>query len=177
MSLMHPGVLAVHDFPVMHHGWNFFDEMRATMANAEAEMNAMRGQMYRLMPQDLTDVLKTDIEPRGRAIVEEKGETKLKLEFDVHEFNPQDIKVKVLGNNILQVMADHEEKTDTGFHRRTFVRQYSLPQGVDTTHVRPFLTKDGVLTIEASAPQLKPDQKMVPIDYKQHATHAEEKKK
>jgi len=64
------------------------------------------------------------------------------------------------------VTADHEEKTDNGYQRRTFVRQYSLPKGVDAEHVRPTLTKDGVLTIEAKAHSLQPGERLVPIAYK-----------
>jgi len=155
------------DVDIMRHGWNFFDDAFARMRNAEQEMEAMRNQMFRLMPLDLQDVQKNEIEPKKRMVVEEKGETKLKLEFDVHEFNPDEVKVKVLGNNILQVTADHEEKSDTGFQRKTFVRQYTMPEGVDSQHVRPAITNDGVLTIEAPAPALKASERMVPIDYKE----------
>jgi len=154
------------DFNIMHNGWNFFDDVFKRITDAQAEMNAMRGQMLRLMPQDLTDVQKNDIEPKRNVIVEEKGETKLKLEFDVHEFRPEELRVKVLGNNILQVMANHEEKGDGSFQKRTFVRQYSLPKGVDAEKLRPSMTSDGVLTIEAPAPALSPSERLVPIDYK-----------
>jgi len=165
--MLNPGVLTVRNFDIQHGGWNFFDRIFARISEAEAEMEAMRGQMLRLVPQDvMADVAKTEIEPRGRVIVEEKGETKLKLEFDVHEFMPSEVQVKVLGNNILQVTAEHEDRTDEGYHRRTFVRQYSLPKGVDTERIRPTLTKDGVLTIEAAAPSLKPSERLVPIEYK-----------
>ena len=61
--------------------------------------------------------------------------------------------------------ADHEEKTPNGYQRRTFVRQYSLPKGVDAEHVRPTITQDGVLIIEAKAHSLQPNEKMVPIEY------------
>jgi len=168
MDLMpHPGVLAVRNFDIQHGGWNFFDRIISRIAEAEAEMEAMRGQMLRLLPQDMmTDVIKTEIEPRGRAIVEERGQTKLKLEFDVHEFQPGEVQVKVLGTNILQVSAEHEERGDDGYQRRTFLRQYTLPKGVDSEHIRPTLTKDGVLTIEAAAPSLQPKEKLIPIEYK-----------
>ena len=62
--------------------------------------------------------------------------------------------------------ADHEEKTENGYQRRQFIRQYSVPKGVDVAHVRPTLTKDGVLTIEAQAHSLQPGEKLVPISYK-----------
>lgn len=77
------------------------------LVQAEEEMRAMRSQMLRLVPHDPNDtkldVQHAEIQPRGHAIVEEKGETKLKLEFDVHQFKPEEVKVKVLGANILQV--------------------------------------------------------------------------
>lgn len=159
--------LTVRDFDVKHHGWNFFDNIFRRISEAEREMEAMRGQMFRLLPQDPVDIQRTMIEPRGRAIVEEKGETKLKLEFDVQEFKPEEVKVKVLGSNILQVVAEHEEVTeDGGYERKTFVRQYKMPEGVDAAHIRPTLTKDGVLTVEAAAPSLQPSEKMIPITYK-----------
>jgi HSP20 family molecular chaperone IbpA len=172
---MLPAVLTVRDFNVVHGPWNFFDDLMARMAHdaaqAEEEMRAMRNQMLRLVPRcdpadTKLDVHHAEIQPRSHAIVEEKGETKLKLEFDVHQFKPEEVKVKVLGANILQVTADHEEKTDNGYQRRTFVRQYSLPKGVDAEHVRPTLTKDGVLTIEAKAHSLQPGERLVPIAYK-----------
>jgi len=163
--ILNPGVLMARDFSIIPHQWNFFDSIFNRIQQAEAEMEAMRNQMFRLLPQDLFDVQKNEIQPKGRMIVEEKGETKLKLEFDVHEFKPEEVKVKVLGNNILQVSADHEEKTDQGYQRRNFVRQYSLPAGVESDKLRPTLTKDGVLTIEGPAPALKASERMVPIEY------------
>jgi HSP20 family molecular chaperone IbpA len=174
MDPLLPAVLTVRDFNVLHGPWNFFGDLMARMSNdaaqAEDEMRAMREQMLRLVPRDPTDtkldVQHAEIQPRGHAVVEEKGETKLKLEFDVHQFKPEEVKVKVLGANILQVTADHEEKTQSGFQRRTFVRQYSLPKGVDAEHVRPTLTQDGVLTIEAKAPSLQPGERLIPIAYK-----------
>jgi len=168
MDLMHfdPGVLTVRQFDIQHGPWNFFDRIFKRITEAEAEMEAMRGQMHRLVPQDMLDVDRMELQPRGHPIVEERGETKLKLEFDVHEFRPDEVQVKVLGSNILQVTAEHEEKSEDGFHRRTFVRRYTLPKGVDGEHIRPTLTKDGVLTIEAQALTLKPNEKLIPIEFK-----------
>jgi len=68
-----------------------------------------------------------------------------------------------------QVNAEHEEKTETGATKRMYVRQYSLPQGIDVDHVIPSLTSDGVLTVEAPATSLSPTERLVPIEYKHHA--------
>ena len=72
--------------------------------------------------------------------------------------------------NCWQVHAEHEEKGDAGDMKRCmYVRQYSLPRGVDAEHVRPSLTKDGVLTVEAAAPSLSPTERLIPIEFKDHA--------
>jgi HSP20 family molecular chaperone IbpA len=68
---------------------------------------------------------------------------------------------------IVQVYAEHEEKKESGdSRRRMFVRQYRLPKGVDAEQIRPTLSKDGVLTVEAPAPGLTPTERLIPIQYK-----------
>jgi len=68
-----------------------------------------------------------------------------------------------------QVHAEHEEKSDAGdMTRRLYVRQYSLPKGVDADHIRPSLSKDGVLTVEAAATSLSPTERLIPIEYRGH---------
>lgn len=164
--MMKPGSLVARDFNVMRGGWNFFDDVFRRIQIAQAEMAAMRNQMFSLMPQDVTDMSKMMIQPMGREFVEEQGQTKMKLEFDVHQFKPEDIKVKVLENNILEVEADHEERSDTGFRKRTFHRHYTMPKGVDTNSIHPSLTNDGVLIVEANASGLQPSERMIPIEHK-----------
>lgn len=68
------------------------------------------------------------------------------------------------------VHAEHEEKSEAGdMKRRLYVRQYELPKGVDAEHVRPSLSNDGVLTIEAAATSLSPTERLIPIEFKGHA--------
>jgi HSP20 family molecular chaperone IbpA len=65
-----------------------------------------------------------------------------------------------------QVYAEHEEKVDSEQTcRRFYVRQYRIPTGVDVEHIRPTLSKDGVLTIEAPAPGVAATERLVPIQY------------
>jgi len=96
-------------FPVQMYTFNFFDQIFAEMerefANMDQEMTRMRGQMHQLVPMHTSaprDIKDVTIHP-NLPIVEEKGQTKLKLEFDVHTFKPEEVKVKVIGDNILQV--------------------------------------------------------------------------
>ena len=45
--------------------------------------------------------------------------------------------------------------------------QYTLPKGILTDKLKPTMSKDGVLTVEAPAPQLKPQEKLIPIEFKE----------
>lgn len=92
-------------FDIRPLGLNFFnfDDTAIAFAEMEAQMKRMREQMYQLMPHDpLGDTLAAEMAP-SVPIVEERGETKLKLSFNVQSFSPEEINVKILGNNILQV--------------------------------------------------------------------------
>jgi len=74
------------------------------------------------------------------------------------------------------VHAEHEEQSAAGdMTRRMYVRQYSLPKGIDVDHVRPSLTNDGVLTVEAPATSLSPTERLIPIEYTGHAHDAASK--
>jgi len=94
-------------FDVNHTGLNFFDRYfhnaMLEMQAMEAEMARMRNQMFQLFPHNPEGgTLDSDMQPRV-PIVQEGGETKLKLDFNVKDFRPDEVKVKILGNNILQV--------------------------------------------------------------------------
>jgi len=94
-------------FDVHRTGFNFFDRYfqnaMLEMQAMDAEMARMRNQMFQLFPHNPEGgALDTDMQPRV-PVVEEHGESKLKLEFNVKDFRPDEVKVKILGNNILQV--------------------------------------------------------------------------
>jgi HSP20 family molecular chaperone IbpA len=163
-------------FDVFPTGLNFFDRyfrVAAELEQLEKEMGLMRQQMFHLLPHNsfeaagsMTPAAVVQLQPLA-PIIHENGETKLKLEFSVKDFQPNEVKVKILGNNTLQVRAEHEEQTESGeTKKRLYVRQYQVPKGVDIEHMKPTLSKDGVLTIEAPAPSLKPSERLVPIQFK-----------
>jgi len=96
-------------FDVRHTGHNFFDRYFQSampeMQAMEVEMARMRDQMFQLFPHNPQGgALDADMQPRV-PIVQEGGETKLKLEFNVKDFRPDEVKVKILGHDILQVFA------------------------------------------------------------------------
>lgn len=70
------------------------------------------------------------------------------VHLDVQQFAPEEITVKVTGENIITVEGKHEEKEDEhGFVKRHFVRRYLVPKGCDMDGVESRLSSDGVLSI------------------------------
>lgn len=88
-------------------GLNFFHRDAAlAVAEMDARIKRMREQLYHLLPYDpIGDDLKSVIPP-DVPIVQEGGETKLKLSFNMQDYRPEEIKVKMLGNNVLQVSGN-----------------------------------------------------------------------
>jgi crystallin alpha B len=93
---------------------------------------------------------------------------KFQVTLDVQQFLPEEIKVKVVDNNIV-VEAKHEEKEDEhGWISRQFTRKYMIPNQCDAEQVESHLSSDGVLTISAPKKELpKPDsnEKVIKIQY------------
>lgn len=70
--------------------------------------------------------------------------------LDVQQFKPEEISVKVTGENTITIEGKHEEKQDEhGQIYRHFVRRYVLPKNCDIGKVESKLSSDGVLTIVA----------------------------
>lgn len=90
---------------------------------------------------------------------------KFQINLDVQQFSPNEITVKVAGDNQIVVEGKHEEKPDEhGFISRHFVRKYFLPKGHDINQVSSNLSSDGVLTITApKAGQKEGEARTIPI--------------
>jgi polyhydroxyalkanoate synthesis regulator protein len=89
--------LFVHRSPLY-----FFDSFIANQYRQMAtEMNRMREQMYQLIPHD---TIESELES-AVPIVEENGERKMKMEFNVKDYKPEEVKVKLLADNMIQVRA------------------------------------------------------------------------
>ncbi|XP_064602183.1 alpha-crystallin A chain-like [Liolophura sinensis] len=117
----------------------------AEMKAFEEELNSLKSSMFKLTGD--SSMLKVD-----KPIVEDlEGRKKLALRFDVSEFKPEEITVKAVDNRLM-VEAKHSEVTPTKKVYREYTKQYILPQKIDPEKLSSILSTDGVLDIEAPAP-------------------------
>ena len=83
---------------------------------------------------------------------------KFQVTLDIQQFAPEEVTVKVVGNNVV-VEGKHEERQDEhGFISRQFVRKYIVPEQCDIDQLKSSLSSDGVLMITAprkETPQTK----------------------
>ncbi|XP_049794818.1 uncharacterized protein DDB_G0290685-like isoform X2 [Schistocerca nitens] len=79
----------------------------------------------------------------------ERSKDGFKVTLDVQHFKEGDLKVKVVGNQVV-VEAEHDERQDEhGLISRSLRRKYALPEDVDIEKVASELSSDGILTITA----------------------------
>ncbi|CAH1159758.1 unnamed protein product [Phaedon cochleariae] len=89
---------------------------------------------------------------------------KFQVNLDVQQFKPEEITVKLTGENTVTIEGKHEETEDEhGFISRHFVRRYVLPKNCDVGQLQSKLSSDGVLTISAPTVNQSIEHKEIPI--------------
>nr|QEL52520.1 small heat shock protein 21 [Agasicles hygrophila]QNJ44846.1 sHSP21.5 [Agasicles hygrophila] len=78
------------------------------------------------------------------------GKDEFLASLDVQQFKPEELSVKLTGENSITIEGKHEEKEDEHGHiYRHFVRTYIIPKQYDVSRVGSKLSSDGVLSITA----------------------------
>lgn len=77
------------------------------------------------------------------------------MTVDVRGFNPDDVKVSVLHNEIT-IQARQESESSGHYMAREFYRHFTLPRDVDMDSLLTTLGKDGKLHIEGKRLALPP---------------------
>ncbi|XP_033751349.1 major egg antigen-like [Pecten maximus] len=116
----------------------------------DSEFESMKNEFFKLKPTeksgscnavDTLDNLKTIF------VNDLHGGQKFKVRFDVSEFRPEEIQVRVQDNKIA-VSAKHEEKSTSSSVSKEYSRQVDIPSNVDQDKLQCILSKDGILSIE-----------------------------
>lgn len=117
---------------------------------------------------------RSDVEFRQQdatAVIQDKDKFQVKL--NVKHFSPQEITVKTLDGNCVQIEGKHEEhEPNKGFISRQFMRRFVLPEGHDLKDVVSSLSSDGTLTVTAPRKVLHgEEERVIPVVHE----NAEEK--
>ena len=171
-----------HDFmvPMSMMPWGFFERQRSLFTDLfrnmeeemkifDTELEQIRNNLFQLKPFDFNGMQSTLLEVENPIVTDSYGNKKFSLRFDVSNFRPEEIKVKTHGD-VLSVYAKHEENTPDRKVFSEFCRQYTLPKTVDPAQLKSTFTNDGVLYVEAPAPDaIEPRQeRLIPIEIAEH---------
>lgn len=107
--------------------------------------------------------LETSVKP---TIVERNGRQIAQYTFDVKGFQPEEITIKTVDNN-LEISARHEEKRGDGEISHAYKRTITIPDGISAEELQGKLVDDGLLRVEAPyrPPSLMDGSRSIPISH------------
>ncbi|XP_076450464.1 small heat shock protein p36-like isoform X2 [Babylonia areolata] len=144
------------------HQWSNVEErMEERRKQWQQEFDRMRHDFLSLKPSEKQAALSPGMGTldvmRSLFDTNSEGHQVFRVRFEVSEFQPEEVKVKVEENKLV-VNARHEEKSAQSSISKEYSRQVDIPTGVDQDKLSCTLSKDGVLTVEAplTTPQPPP---------------------
>ncbi|VDO65434.1 unnamed protein product [Haemonchus placei] len=90
--------------------------------------------------------------PMGQLCKVSDDGSKLAISLDVSKFKPDELKVNI-DDRTLTVEGKQEVKDGLSYTARSFLRQWTVPEGVDIEQIRSTLTENGHLAIEVPKPK------------------------
>lgn len=157
-----------------HDRWSdWIGNMQSTFDSMDDEFRQLSNTFDRHFMETHQSVLGDHVEeslPKnvGWRLIEdkEKKERKIHLDLPVKNYKPEEINVSAK-DGTLTVKASHQHEKDGEKVFRECVRKFTLPKGVKEEDLNCNLTAEGVLSIEAKAPEAIEDgEKKIPIQYK-----------
>lgn len=80
--------------------------------------------------------------------IDETDDTKISLKINLGGYKPEEVNVRVKGNELM-VTAEQKSEEEGHITHREFKRKFSLPRSVDVGTLVSRFSKDGTLSIEA----------------------------
>ncbi|PIO72154.1 Hsp20/alpha crystallin family protein [Teladorsagia circumcincta] len=104
--------------------------------------------MERMMFAPLSRVIPCETVSEASTTEMINNESKFAVTIDVSKFKPENLKVNIDGRQ-LTIEGKEENKEDSSYSMRSFVRQWVLPENVDLEAIKSSLSDSGHLSIEA----------------------------
>jgi len=90
---------------------------------------------------------------QNSAVVEDAdGGRKIKLEFNLEGFDPEDLSLKVTPENTLKIEAIHETVKGGSTSKREFRREIGLPESADASNMKSVMNAEGILSVDIPVP-------------------------
>ncbi|XP_064079484.1 serine-rich adhesin for platelets-like [Macrobrachium nipponense] len=128
---------------------DFFASMRQDFERAVQEVMEKHGKSTSLS-HDMTSyrsLREQDMREENQAISVTEDHQSHKVVMDVHDFNKDDLKIKVVDENELVVEGKVEKKEGESVSTKTFHRKFVFPGLVNFEEVSSSMSSDGVLII------------------------------
>jgi len=153
--------------PVKRDEMNFQDRQVKTWEDMEVrmekrrkewddEIDNIRSEFFKLKPAENISSTMDGVDNLKTVFINDlQGGQKFKVRFDVSNFRPEEIQVRVQDNK-LSVSAKHEEKSSKSSVSKEYSRQLDIPSNVEQDKLQCILSKDGILSIEGPVKDSKP---------------------
>nr|QNJ44847.1 sHSP18.8 [Agasicles hygrophila] len=102
---------------------------------------------------------------KEESVVDDKD--KFQIKMNLPDFKPEDIAIKSLDGNTLQIEAKHELKNDdqNGYILRQVLRKFVLPKGHDIKNAYSTFSPEGILTVTTPKKMQEIEEKPIPITH------------
>jgi len=97
-----------------------------------------------------------------------KSDQNFRVQLDVSQFTPDEVKVRVLGRELIIEGSHEERRDDHGYISRSFTRRYTLPEDLDEMKVTCQMSRDAkMLKLEVpkkDAIEYTPQERVIAIE-------------
>jgi len=126
--------------------------------------NYFRGNNTNNDSRSLVNSSRSETNESDMIVTESDGSRKFELTFDMHGFEPEEVKIKTQSGT-LTVSAKKEKKADNSYSLHEFSQTYTLPEDLKLEDLKSTFAENGVLSIEAPLPKSEPKDRQIQIEH------------
>ncbi|XP_042876734.1 protein lethal(2)essential for life-like [Penaeus japonicus] len=130
---------------------SFFEDVRKDFETAVNEVLTRHSELRTADDQlsSYRSLRERDLNDETQAMKITEDQHGFKVVLDVHDFQSEDVKVKVVDNREVVVEGRVQKNDGTFRSSKSFCRRFNFPGEVDMNAVTSAMSSDGVLTITA----------------------------
>lgn len=146
---------------------DYYESPAAIMDDISRQMvNTMNRMQEMVADIDTLDEIAHRLDGRGRgeAVVRRTESGDLQLALDVTDFKPEDLKIKLVDDNLV-IEAESEKSGKDSYRRNHFKRWFKVPEDCKLEEIKSKLTEDNRLLIDLPLTnQIPNNERTIPIE-------------